>query len=330
MSFLKTTPCALLLCLLLSGGALADTGSRFERGAQSCAADFINFRDAGETELAAKARRCFERFNARVVLAASKSTRRAILRRRIRGVNRSIRRLKKKIGRSTNLLSIAKMQSTLLDKELRVARLKEKLTKLTKGCSDRKAVLKMIWENNSDYNIDVFIYDYFTEQWDSLGVIGPVQEKTIKISLKKVKNYRFDQPDAYLALRTRINNQDSVKYYVLNESHFNTTKPCVRSNRTVLYDSSFEVPKPKLNYGVYVLEDEHTCCRLDDDTFPYEYFEGQEGSWPDDAIPVATGFASLDALRKWVCSHKVTGHYWAGTQTVLNGYTVTKVPCKIN
>ncbi|MDC0358754.1 hypothetical protein OAO01_08060, partial [Oligoflexia bacterium] len=318
-------------------------------GAYQCYQQFENADKAGKATLAAQQLRCVNRFTELATnastLALSKSqiarNKKRAIRNKIRMLQRSIRYLKGRMREASNKLNwfvVAKYQEKILGKEQKVKELKAKLQ--GGACTDAQNVFNVKFENNSRFPVEVNIIGQGSSggaHWEPLKTIPAATIGTVKVSLEKLNSYGAvaGNGEALLGLRVRINNQDSLLGVSLMIHELPSKKPCVKKLGVTLYDDSFDVPKPKLNYGIYVQEDEHTCCNIGTDEnpkYPYEYFAGQEGGWPDDAIPVQKGFASMDELVAWLCDgkRKVYSHYWAGNQLDVNGFTLTKTPCKVN
>ncbi|MCO6431429.1 MAG: hypothetical protein J5J00_11255 [Deltaproteobacteria bacterium] len=89
-------------------------------------------------------------------------------------------------------------------------------------------------------------------------------------------------------------------------------------------------PKPFFDYTVYIQPGQYTCCLNPDNSPTYKFLYALSKDVPLNAIILASGFSSTDAMLAWVCNRKVFYHYYEGNYALFGSYVVSKLPCKVN
>lgn len=243
---------AVLAVFLMQARAVsADSTARLEQGAQRCYQDYKNHAEqdllsgleVGESAL--QSYRCLKRYEAKVALRSVASQR---LKQQISELKKKIQRLQKKARELAwkNPAAAAKLT-------LRVMELKAKLTalqtKLQQGeCPAQKTNVKIIFENNSVYDVRIFIMFHNMTPLET-GTLPSTKIGTITMTAAELRYYSGNAQSVKFLLVAKVSGSDVLVYRTVGLSRLPKEKPCKATARFELFDRTF--PEPPTKYGVY-------------------------------------------------------------------------------
>lgn len=259
----------------LASGLCADDSARSKR----CYSRYLKYseiamqyQDALAAKLAERAFRCVTsgRLGGPNALAASRD-----IRDQIKALSRKIKALKRKAEKlmTTNVVQALRILDQVADLQLKLNRLKQKLEQ--GNCPANKTTVRLVFENNSDYQVGIYILDT-TNLAHLLGSIPPVKIGTIPMSLAKVQQYSGSATSAKFVFYTRVNQKDIFVNASYSLKRLPKEKPCLAIVRWEMFNKTFPVPPSQyyvfgVNAGpnLYVGTEEALRVRT-----PYSFLNG--------------------------------------------------------
>ena len=256
---LSIIPLALLCLTANSTSVVADTSERSANGAQRC---YENYLQLAEKELLADSIasndlgkraemnfRCMRRYESRLpyTMKAKKS-----LETIIAELKKKIKSLQKKADKlmTRDVIKAGKIWSQIADLELRLARLKKKQQQ--GECPPAKTNIRMVFENNTDYEVGVFLHSAYRTV-ALLGKVASGKILTFTIDLEELRSIVGESAKVVnFSLITTINGGLSKAQATMRLQKLPTRKPCSATARFELFNKNF--PVPQTQYYVYGVE----------------------------------------------------------------------------
>ncbi|MDC0359069.1 hypothetical protein OAO01_09655, partial [Oligoflexia bacterium] len=124
--------------------------------------------------------------------------------------------------------------------QLKISRLKDKLKQ--GACTPAKTTIKLVFENNSKYNVTIYIDDSDGVS-SKIGTVPAVKIGTIQMSISQIQNYvGTNAQTVNLQFFTIINNKEVIVSAFFSMAKLPTKKPCTGTAKWEMFDSTFPVP----------------------------------------------------------------------------------------